>query len=62
VLVYPHDPLRRVAELMKEHRVTHALVVARETERPVGMLSAIDVARHLAAAHRTVSPAEELPA
>jgi CBS domain-containing protein len=61
VLVYPHEPLLRVAELMKEHRVTHALVVARGTERPIGMLSAIDVARHLAAAHRT-APREELPA
>ena len=52
VMVYPDEPLLHVAELMKEHRVTHALVVARATELPVGMLSGIDVARHLAAAHR----------
>jgi CBS domain-containing protein len=55
VIVYPDDPLLRVAELMKEQRVTHALVVTRETERPVGMLSGIDVARHVAAAHRATS-------
>jgi CBS domain-containing protein len=60
VMVYPDDPLLRVAELMKEHRVTHALVVARETERPVGMLSGIDVARHLAAAHRPAAADGEL--
>jgi CBS domain-containing protein len=59
VMVYPDDPLLRVAKLMKEHRVTHALVVARETERPLGMLSGIDVARHLAAAHRAVAANEE---
>ena len=62
VIVYPDDPLLRVAELMSEHRVTHALVVDREMERPVGMLSALDVARHLAAAHRAASPAEEVRA
>ena len=59
VVVYPDDPLLRVAELMKEHRVTHALVVARETERPVGMLSGLDVARHLAAAYRATATNEE---
>jgi CBS domain-containing protein len=59
VMVYPDDPLLRVAELMKQHHVTHALVVARETERPVGMLSGIDVARHLAAAHRVTAATEE---
>jgi CBS domain-containing protein len=59
VTVYPDDPLLRVAELMKEHRVTHALVVAPETERPLGMLSGIDVARHLAAAHRAVAANED---
>jgi CBS domain-containing protein len=59
VMVYADDPLLRVAELMKQHRVTHALVVARETERPLGMLSGIDVARHLAAAHRAVAAANE---
>ena len=60
--VYPDDSLLRAAELMKEHRITHALVVARDTERPVGMLSGIDLARHLAAAHAAArrSPAAAL--
>lgn len=44
VIVAPDDPLDWVAERMLEHNTTHAVVVARETERPVGMISTLDIA------------------
>jgi len=47
VTIQPHEPLRRAAQLMKEHHVTHLLVVATGSERPIGVLSALDLAREL---------------
>jgi CBS domain-containing protein len=41
--VEPHETLDRVVGLMASYDVTHVLVV--ENGRPVGMLSALDVAR-----------------
>jgi CBS domain-containing protein len=49
VLVHPQESLQRAAELMQEHRVTHLLVVSAESERPVGVVSTLDVARAIAA-------------
>lgn len=48
VTVYPDESLKRVAELMRQHRVTHALVVGPASDRPVGMVSTLDVARQIA--------------
>jgi CBS domain-containing protein len=48
VTVRPYESLQRVAELMREHRVTHVVVVTPESERPVGVVSTLDVARQLA--------------
>jgi CBS domain-containing protein len=44
VTVAPDDPLDHVAELMLEHDTSHAVVVARETGQPVGMISTLDIA------------------
>lgn len=49
VTVYPHEPLMRAAELMKERVVTHVVVVSPSSERPIGVVSALDVARAIAA-------------
>ena len=49
VIVYPHDPVQRVAELMEERAVTHALVVSPGSEEPLGVVSTLDVARAIAA-------------
>jgi CBS domain-containing protein len=46
--IAPEDTLRRAAQLMTEHEVAHLVVVDRETARPVGVLSTLDVARALA--------------
>lgn len=48
VTVHPDEPLDRVAELMKERRVTHVLVVSTSSERPVGVVSTLDLARAIA--------------
>jgi predicted transcriptional regulator len=48
--VGPDDELRRAAQLMAEHEVTHLIV--REGGTPVGILSSLDIAR---AAARTVT-------
>ena len=49
VIVYPHEPLQRAAELMKEEDVTHVVVVSPGSERPVGVVSTLDVARAISA-------------
>ena len=46
VTVEPREPLERAVQLMTEHQLTHLLVVA--DERPVGVVSTLDVAACLA--------------
>jgi CBS domain-containing protein len=48
ISVEPSMPLREGAEMMLEHRVTHLVVVEPGTQRPVGVLSTLDVAGVLA--------------
>jgi CBS domain-containing protein len=48
VLVTPHQPLVRAAQLMTEHATAHLLVVDPDSGRPVGVLSTLDIARGLA--------------
>lgn len=47
VTVSPSDGVTRAAELMRRHRVSHLLVTVRN--RPVGVISTLDLARALAA-------------
>jgi CBS domain-containing protein len=49
VMIYPHESLKRAAELMDEQCVTHLLVVSASSERPLGVLSTLDLARAIAA-------------
>jgi CBS domain-containing protein len=49
VTVYPHEPLKRAAELMDDQSVTHALVVSPGSEQPLGIVSSLDVARAISA-------------
>lgn len=44
VTVAADDPLDFVAEQMLEHGASHAVVTGRSTERPVGVISTLDVA------------------
>jgi len=44
----PGESLQRAAQMMTEHAVAHLLVVDRESGRPIGVLSTLDVARALA--------------
>ena len=46
--VAPTTPLREAAELMLTHRAPHLLVIDPAKQRPVGMLSTLDVAGILA--------------
>jgi CBS domain-containing protein len=48
VLVSPEDSLERAAQLMAEHEVAHLVVVA--GDRPIGVISTLDVARAAARA------------
>jgi CBS domain-containing protein len=45
VTVSPREPLGLAARLMAEHQTAHVVVVSPETGRPVGMVSALDIAR-----------------
>ena len=46
--VDPTTPLRKVAELMATHGASHVVVANRETQRPTGMISTLDIAGVLA--------------
>ena len=48
--VGPEATLADASRLMAEHQVSHLVVVARESGRPVGVLSTLDVAAFLASA------------
>ena len=47
VLVSPDDTLDHAARLMVENKTTHLIVVDPRSVRPMGVLSALDVARAL---------------
>ena len=44
VTVLPHDSVRHAAELMRDHGVSHVLVIDRRSDRPLGILSSLDLA------------------
>ena len=48
VYVSKHDDLRRAAQLMAESGVSHLAVVDPMTDRPVGVISTIDIAQAIA--------------
>jgi CBS domain-containing protein len=43
--VHPGDPLLHAAELMVEHGAAHVLVLSPATDRPVGIVSSLDLVR-----------------
>lgn len=47
VLVAPGETLERAAQLMTEHGTSHLVVVEPDSQRPVGVLSTLDVAAAL---------------
>jgi CBS domain-containing protein len=46
-MVAAGDSLAHAAQLMSEHEIAHLVVVDQGTERPIGILSTLDVARVL---------------
>jgi CBS domain-containing protein len=50
VTIGPHEPLATAAGLMTKHGVSHLVVVDPVNERPLGIISTLDVAGALAAA------------
>ena len=42
------DDLAHAAQLMVEHDLSHVIVIESESERPIGVLSTLDIARALA--------------
>ena len=50
----PRETLRRAAQLMTEHDVSHLIVVEPGSERPLGVLSTLDVAGVVAGTRRRV--------
>jgi CBS domain-containing protein len=59
VTVAPGDSVRKAAELMSLHRVTHLLVLDAGSDRPLGIISTLDVARAVGGA---VESTRDLPA
>jgi CBS domain-containing protein len=50
VAIAPSEPLERAAQLMTKHAIAHLVVVDPVEQRPVGVLSTLDLAAALAAA------------
>jgi CBS domain-containing protein len=48
IFIGPAEPLRRAAELMSEHGVSHLIVSTTPNARPVGIISTLDLAVALA--------------
>lgn len=48
VTIGPDERLTRVVQLMAEYESTHLVVVEPDTNRPVGIVSSLDIARILA--------------
>ena len=48
VMVSPDETLERAAGLMTAHNTAHLIVIDREHQRPVGVLSTMDIAATLA--------------
>lgn len=44
----PAEPLEQAAQVMREHRVNHLVVVSPESGRPVGVVAALDFAAAIA--------------
>jgi CBS domain-containing protein len=49
VTVSPSETLERAAQLMTEHNTAHLIVVDPKQQRPLGILSTLDIAASLAA-------------
>lgn len=47
LMVEPTDSLAHAAQIMGEHQVAHLIVVHHTSNRPIGVLSTLDVARRL---------------
>ena len=45
--VVPTETLERAAQLMTEHNTTHLIVVEPHWQRPIGVLSTLDIAASL---------------
>ena len=43
VTIEPHASVRHAAELMRDHEVTHLLVIDGVSDRPIGIVSTLDV-------------------
>jgi CBS domain-containing protein len=54
--VTPTETVERAAQLMREYGTSHILVVAAEDNRPLGVLSTLDVAAVLAGMPTPVTP------
>jgi CBS domain-containing protein len=48
LLITPNETLARAAQLMAEHEVSHLVVVDRDSTKPIGVLSTLDLAEVLA--------------
>ena len=46
-MVRPDETVARAAALMREHQVTHLVVIDPDSALPVGVLSTLDIAKTL---------------
>ena len=61
VTVGPKDTVRHAVELMHDHQVAHLLVVEPRSDRPLGVVSTLDVARLVGGLARTTPRAGSRP-
>jgi len=59
VFVGPDETLARAAQLMREYETHHLIVLGRGTDRPVGIISTLDIADALAELSQLETPNTE---
>ena len=61
--VRPHDSLSHAAQIMSNHEITHVLVLAHRSDKPVGVVSTLDIAAYIAGVPltATLNDADEPP-
>lgn len=56
VTIGPHETVRRAAEVMTEHGLSHLVVVEPGSDRPVGVISTLDIAAVVGSVATSVNP------
>jgi CBS domain-containing protein len=55
VTINPHDHIHQAAQVMSEHECSHLIVIDPDSDRPIGVVSTLDIVRGLSWGPRPLS-------